>query len=117
MNDQRDFVTAFTETDKGNYISVGSKGLTYVMEYQGGWHHGTAEKGVKSLPTPSEDSQRYLSPTEAIREASVASGFVIYAKDKQKNMVSVAPFLTDKFDEERLEKNNKRLSEKYHKGE
>ena len=85
VKDNRRYTMVFQETEKGNYISKGEKGMIYAMNHAGGWYHGTLENSAKTPPTPSEDSQRYLTPLEALKDASASShGFVIHGKDTLK---------------------------------
>ena len=85
MNDNRRYTMVFQQTEKGNYISKGKEGMTYVMDHDGGWYHGTLENSAKTSPTPSEDSQRYLTPLEALKDASASShGFAVHGEDTNK---------------------------------
>ena len=81
MENNRKYTMVFEETEKGNYISKGTEGMVYVMNHDGGWYHGTLANNVKTSPTPSEDSQRYLTPLEALKAVSGAKGFTIHGTD------------------------------------
>ena len=71
-------ITVFTETEQGNYVSVGSKGKTFVAKSDKGWIHGLIPLDAVEFPT---DGQVYLTPQEALRAASAVNGYKIEGRD------------------------------------
>ena len=63
MKDNRRYTMVFRQTEKGNYISKGKEGMTYVMDHDGGWYRGILPKRQKTLDMPSDDSHKVSYPS------------------------------------------------------
>ena len=75
-------ITIFTETDKNNYVSIGSDGKTFVAEADsGGWMHGRISLDATSYPT--DNPTTYRTPHEALRAASSKYGYKIDGNDSR----------------------------------
>ena len=85
MSENRKFLTTFTETDKGNFISMGieDEGYTFVARTDKGWTCGTVKKGE----TPDTDTNVFTTEIEAMKEAANENGYVVYCRDIRKNYV------------------------------
>ena len=71
-------ITVFTETEQGNYVSVGSNGKTFVAKTDKGWIHGRIPLDAVEFPT---DGQCYMTPQEALKAASAKNGYKVDGKN------------------------------------
>ena len=72
--------TVFQETNNGNYVSVGSRGKTFVAHSDGGWIHGRVDLDAESYPT---EGRKFQTPEEALHEASAKDGFIIDGRNSR----------------------------------
>ena len=74
-NDEPYGLTLFKQTERGNYVSEGSGGITFAARQDKGWVAGRSRDKTKySVPS---DAKYYPTHIEALRSVSNPYGFMI----------------------------------------
>ena len=78
-------LTLFNQTERGNYVSRGSQGITFVAREDRGWVTGQSEDEGKY--NVAADSQAYATHIEALRSVSSPNGFIIDPSDNSERQL------------------------------